>query len=117
MPLFYHKPLIYPAFSLLMFLSAFTFAGESEKAVPSPGPPPLPEQSEVIEPDIRIIQRGEKLIEEYRLNGKLYQIKVTPRIGPSYYMVDIDGDGDFDSRFEGPVNSDMLIPSWVLFRW
>ncbi len=116
MALFYHKPVIYLGFGLFLSLTAVTLAQEPEKLTPIP-PPPLPEQSEIIGPDIRIIQKGEDMVEEYRLNGKLYQIKVTPQVGPPYYMVDIDGDGDFESRFEGPVNSDMLIPSWVLFRW
>lgn len=117
MPISYHKPLICSVFGFLLLLSALSLAEEPKELAPVPGPPPLPEQSEVIEPDIKIIQRGEDLVEEYRINGRLYQIKVTPRIGPAYYLVDIDGDGYFESHFEGPVDSDMLIPSWILFRW
>ncbi|QBQ54343.1 DUF2782 domain-containing protein [Nitrosococcus wardiae] len=113
----YNKVLIYTHFLWLLLVSTPVLTEEPEDLLPLPDLPSLPEQSEVIEPEIRIIQKGEDLVEEYRLNGKLYQIKVTPRIGPPYYLVDADGDGDFDKRFEGPVDSGMLIPSWVLFRW
>ncbi len=53
-------------------------------------PPPLPPEMELdpdLEPQVTIIKRGEDTIEEYRLNGELYMIKVVPRIGFPYYMV------------------------------
>jgi hypothetical protein len=119
MTIFYYQPFLYLSFGLLLLVSKPTLAEESEDLAPAPVPPPLPEQPEAIGPEIKIIQEGKVVIEEYRLNGKLYKIKVTPLIGPSYYLVDIDGNGDFEKRFEGPdiVGSDMLIPSWVLFRF
>ncbi|ADJ27547.1 DUF2782 domain-containing protein [Nitrosococcus watsonii] len=113
----YPRVLIYLNFLWFLLVSAPAFSEEPEDLVPLPDLPSLPGQADTMEPEIKIIQKGENMIEEYRLNGKLYQIKVTPSIGPSYFLVDADGDGDFESRFEGPVNSDMLIPSWVIFRW
>jgi hypothetical protein len=117
MSIFYYQPFLYLGFGLLLLVSNPALTEEREDVVPVPNPPPLPEQSDAIEPEIKIIQKKEVMIEEYRLNGKLYQIKVIPKIGFPYYLVDIDGDGSFESHFEGPVGSDMLIPSWVLFRW
>ncbi len=82
-------------------------------------PPPLPERlqsGEVIEPEINIIQHDDKLVEEYRLGGKLYAIKVTPVKGPAYYLMDTDGDGSLETtQFE--LGSGLLIPNWILLEW
>lgn len=66
------------------------------------------------EPEVRIIQKGQDKIEEYRLNGKLYMVKVTPSIGAPYYLVDDDGSGQM--RQLGP-NQHFIIPRWVLLRF
>lgn len=67
-------------------------------------------------PEITIIQRDDAIIEEYRVGGQLYMIKVTPRKGIPYYLVDTDGDGRLDSR-RSELAEDMMIPRWTLFRW
>jgi hypothetical protein len=67
-------------------------------------------------PDITIIQGADKTIAEYRIHGRLYMIKVTPKKGPPYYMVDTDGDGNLESRRSG-LSEDLLIPSWTLLEW
>lgn len=47
---------------------------------------------------IRTGENGD-LVEEYRVNGMLYMVKVTPRKGgPSYTLRDSNGDGRLDSR-------------------
>lgn len=117
MPIFSYKALCGIVFLWFLLMSAPAPAEEAEDLAPLPELPSLPERSDAIEPEIKIIQKGEDLVEEYRINGKLYQIKVIPRVGLPYYLVDADGDGEFERRFEGPVDSGMLIPSWVLFRW
>lgn len=54
------------------------------------------------------------LIEEYRVQGRLHVVKVTPSRGPTYYLVDKDGDGRLDSsEGEGPVSPVL----WKLFEW
>ena len=89
----------------------------SLNAVPEPPELPLPVQSgETMEPDITIIRRGEKTITEYRVNGELYKIKITPDIGPAYYLIDSNGDGNLDVRETG-LDKDLNVPQWVLFRW
>lgn len=67
------------------------------------------------EPQVTIVRRGEDTVEEYRLNGQLYMIKVTPRIGLPYYLTDNRGDGTFSIR----ENHDQRIrpPMWVIFRF
>jgi hypothetical protein len=60
-----------------------------------------------------VIRPGEdKVFYEYRVNGELREIKVVPEVGPEYYLVPADGGGWIR---EG--ETDLLVPSWVLFRW
>lgn len=66
------------------------------------------------DPDVTIRTEGDKTIEEYRVNGFLYAIKVTPKVGKPYFLVRADGsDGNF-VRSDYP---DMLIPAWEIFKW
>lgn len=66
------------------------------------------------DPDVTIRQEGDKTIQEYRQNGFLYAIKITPKHGKPYFLVRADGsDGNF-IRADQP---DMLIPAWEIFKW
>jgi hypothetical protein len=60
-----------------------------------------------------VIRPGEnEVFYEYRVNGQLLEIKVVPEVGVPYYLVPADGGG-----FIQDTESDLLIPSWVIFRW
>ncbi|MGM0914442.1 MAG: DUF2782 domain-containing protein [Pseudomonadota bacterium] len=72
--------------------------------------PALAQSNENLEPDITIRQEEERIIREYRVNGELYAIEIRPSAGPSYYLVDHDGDGNFE-RQEGDR---IAVPEWVL---
>lgn len=74
------------------------------------------QEGEQLEPDVTIIRRGRETIEEYRVNGQLYMVKVTPRWGFPYYFMDMDGDGVLDTRAPGLPGGSML-PQWILFSW
>lgn len=85
---------------------------------PIPEPPPPPAGMELdpaFEPQVTIVKRGAETVEEYRIGGKLYMLKVTPPHGVSYYLVDPRGDGQF-SRQEG-LDSGVRVPQWVLMRF
>ena len=71
---------------------------------------------EGFEPEVRIIDTGTGLVEEFRSGGRVYMIKVTPKKGRPYYLVDADGDGNMESH-RNETAPRMLIPSWVLFSW
>ncbi|MCY1353063.1 hypothetical protein D9M68_395910 [compost metagenome] len=66
------------------------------------------------DPDVTIRTEGDKTIEEYRVNGFLYAIKVTPKGGKPYFLVRADGS---DGNFVRSDQPDMLIPAWEIFRW
>ncbi len=65
-----------------------------------------------MEPQVTIRKRGEDTVEEYRIAGKLYMVKVTPPHGVPYYLVDSKGDGTF-SRQE-PTDTGLRVPMWVI---
>jgi len=90
---------------------------------PVPEPPPPPDQlhsGEAIplgEPQITIIQRDNKIIREYRLNGHLYAVKIIPERGQPYYLIDADGDGYMEGQFFDNSGRGLTTPQWVLHRW
>ena len=84
---------------------------------PIPEPPPMPAGAtdQDTEPQITIIQRGEDKVEEYRISGKLYMIKVTPPHGTPYYLVDEKGDGVMARK--DTLTSGTRPPMWVIKSW
>jgi hypothetical protein len=66
------------------------------------------------EPQVTIRTEGDKVIQEYRQNGFLYAIKVTPKVGKPYFLVRADGT---DANYIRSDQPDMLIPSWKIFEW
>jgi hypothetical protein len=80
--------------------------------IPEPPPPPAGALNEALEPQVTITKRGEDKVEEFRMSGKLYMLKVTPPHGVSYYLIDNAGDGTWsrqDSRDSG-----LRVPMWVI---
>jgi hypothetical protein len=90
---------------------------EAPPMVEDAAPPPMPrDDREGLEPEVTIIRQQDRTIEEYRINGQLYMIKVTPSKGYPYYLVDADGDGNLETR-RNELDPRILVPSWVIFRW
>lgn len=67
-------------------------------------------------PGVTIIQRDQDTIHEYRAGNQLYMIKVVPKVGAPYFLVDTDGDGNLETR-RNELDADVVTPQWVLFRW
>lgn len=102
---------------LSLVITPFAYSDETDLA-PAPEPPVLPEQvqsGETLEPDVTIIQKEQETVEEYRVNGRLYQVKITPTKGLPYYLIDTDGDGELETRANDITKSQ--VPQWVLFSW
>lgn|SRR4030066_89244 len=81
-------------------------------------PPPLPpdiEPDPELETQVTIIKRGEDIIEEHRVNGELYMIKVIPRIGPPYYLKKNIGRGFY--THPGEPGIDVSPPMWQLLKF
>ncbi|MEQ1544544.1 DUF2782 domain-containing protein [Methyloglobulus sp.] len=107
---------------LLLYLLAFpVFAVDEQPPTLDPVPevpePPLPVQSgEDMEPDITIIRKGKKTIQEYRRGGRLYMVKIIPDIGPPYYFIDSDGDGKMDVR-GNDMDKGSRVNMWKILEW
>jgi hypothetical protein len=50
------------------------------------------------------------------VGGNLRAVRIQPSVGPAYYLVDTDGDGDLDHR-SNSFDQGLLVNSWVLFSW
>ena len=108
-------------FSLLslILISNTSVAEQNQDLAPVPEPPelPMPVQSgETLEPDITIIRRGKKTIQEYRKNGVLYMVKIVPAVGPAYYLMDTDGDGNMDVR-RSDLDRGSYVNQWKILEW
>ncbi len=102
---------------LTLSLSAFAQQRPADlQPIPEPPPPPAGMTDDPIEPQVTITKKGEDKVEEFRANGKLYMIKVTPPTGPAYYLMDQQGDGTFSPQDE-VTGQKLRVPQWVIHRW
>ena len=96
--------------------SAPTVSTSTYAEAPPPALPRLEDDSRNIpEPEVRIIRKQDTVIEEYRVQGRLRFIKVTPTVGAAYYLVDTDGDGVLETRENDLDNPP--INRWILLEW
>lgn len=79
------------------------------KVEPREGEEPI----EAASPDITIVNDQDKVMHIHQVNGRVYGIKVVPKTGVPYNLVDTNGDGNFQRN-----NADrILVPEWVLISW
>jgi len=89
-------------------------APPAEEAPIPPKLPNLPSEESAPTVNIRRDEKTGDVIEEYRSNGRLQMVKVTPARGRPYQIIDTNGDGKLDSHdFEGNVRP----VYWTLFEW
>ena len=101
---------------LLVLLPSWARDSDGPGEIPEPPAlPPQVESGQVPQPDVTIVERKNETIEQYSVNGHVYMVKIVPRRGPPYYLMDLDGDGELDVRRDSP--GDISIPQWVLFSW
>lgn len=98
----------------LIFLAGLSFTAIAAEPIPASATP-LIEDEAVDEPQVTITPQPVQKVEEFRANGKLYMIKITPKNGAPYYLVDDKGDGKF-ARQEG-LDSGLRVPRWVIFKF
>lgn len=105
--------------AILMCCTAMTVAAQTKpKLEPLPEPPPPPPGMELdpaLEPQVTIQKRGTETVEEFRIGGRLYMIKVTPAGGPPFYMIDERGDGNFTRR--DTYDTGTRPPMWVIHQF
>lgn len=67
------------------------------------------------EAQITITKKADITVEEYRVGGRLYMIKITPKHGKPYYLVDDRGDGRFARQ--DPLDFGIRPPMWVIKKF
>lgn len=72
-------------------------------------------EDNLVEPQITIKKKGTDTVEEYRINGQLYMMKITPAHGVPYYLQKQDQEGGW-SRTDGP-SAPLAIPKWIIFKF
>jgi hypothetical protein len=102
-------------FCYIFLLIAFSAIAEDTEVLENISPPPSSIDSDYIgEPEVTIKKEGEKTVEEFRINGRLYMIKVNPDNMPSYYLYKASSVGDW-VRYN--TVDPMIVPQWVIFRF
>lgn len=92
--------------------------GKAPTLQPIPEPPPPPpgfEFDPALEPQVTIQRRGTETVEEFRVQGRLYMIKVTPAHGVPYYLIDDVGRGNFVQRDNYDTRT--RPPMWVIHQF
>ncbi len=100
-----------------LLLAALLASGFAVAQAPSDRPPdlvPVPDGAPTDDdaPAVTIKPTSEGVVEEYRSAGRLYMLKIIPKVGRPYYLVDPRGDGNFvhyDSHESG-----FSPPMWVI---
>ncbi len=100
----------------LLLAAVFAASGamaEEPRLEPLPEIPPPPGMvdTEVV-PDVRITQRGGEQVEEFRIKGRLYMIRVTGPNTRPYYLVDERGDGQL-KRYDD-LSPNLMVPMWMI---
>ena len=92
-----------------------TSQGQKLEPLAEVPPPPRMTIDPTLEPQITIIQRGGDKVEEFRMRGRLYMVRVTPPGGTPYVLIDQKGDGQFAAPSQGPADAHNLsVPMWVI---
>ena len=99
-------------FCLVLFAAGALAQSPPPKLEPLPEPPPPPAIPGPDEPQVRIpVQESDK-VEEIREGGRIVMLKVTPAGGKPYYLVDINGSGNWMRR--DSLDNGLHVPMWPI---
>lgn len=125
---------------MIVALAGGVHAAQDEGADDAPAPPEISEQGaeqgaddadgesredrqaredEQAPPPPRVHRREEfgQTITEYERGGRVFLMTVKPRIGPTQYWDDPDGDGQFQRRNSDTIDENHNLPKWRLGEW
>lgn len=102
---------------IFVLLPALAIAADKPAKATAPPPPPIVQDdgqdpAEQIQPDVTIKRGEQEVIEEYRINGRLYMVRIFPKVGKPYYLV-YPEDGSNPQRY--PLDDSPTY--WKLFEW
>ncbi|UHQ20342.1 DUF2782 domain-containing protein [Lysobacter sp. KIS68-7] len=97
------RRIVWPAIALAALLPAAC-------ATVDPNAPPTPANAAE---STRTETNGD-VVTEYRVNGALAMVRISPKRGPVYYLVDSDGDGHLDRTPQGTRDTPVY---FKLYEW
>jgi len=111
-------------FAFVLLAAALDAGAQSTARARPPGtapldePPPPPAMIDDVDPALEKAERntrieGDNTITEYRVKGKVFMQRVTPKHGRSYVLMDHKGDGTF-TRQDNTLDNGNRVPQWVL---
>ena len=89
-------------------------------AKPAEGDVPIPPkvQDDSLQETVDIRRDAQdNIIEEYRREGRVYMVKVTPKVGIPYYYLDDDGDGELELQERDAAANPVKPVYWKLKEW
>ena len=99
----------------VLVLVAFAAAAQKPppglEPLPEPPPPPLIRDGGD-EPRVRIAPQEGDRVEEMREGGRIVMLKVTPPNGIPYYLMDLNGSGNFIRR--DSLDPGIRVPMWTI---
>ncbi len=123
---FLRFPVVASAVAVALMSAGVAFAQDAappKRLEPLPDVPPPPKLSntptpadEDDAPTVNIRREGETKIEEFRTkDGRIYAVRVTPRIGKPYLLVDPDGKHPITDS--GDFGTGTRPAQWTLFEF
>ena len=82
----------------------------------APPPPSIVQQDPALEPQVTVRTEARQTVQEYRIKGRLYMMRVTPKHGKPYILIDNKGDGTFTKQ-DNTLDSGVRVPQWVLLEF
>ena len=110
---------------LFLGISTAQVWAQDDLEQPPPIPPegtegiPIPPkvEGEQLEPTVTIREEEDRRVEEYRMNGQVYMVKVTPTGGIPYYYIDTDGDGQLELDIDQQALNPVQPVHWKILEW
>ncbi len=112
---FYIRPLVLLLAALPLVVAAARPANLEPLPDDAPPPPQVGADAPTTEPQVTIVEHDSTTFEEYSINGRLYKIKVIPKVGAPYYLIDDQG-ANVWRRYDGPDTA-VQVPRWVILEF
>lgn len=68
-------------------------------------------------PEVNTRHEFGQTITEYKRQGRVFMMTVKPRVGPTQYWNDPDGDGQFQLSTSDSIEENTNLPKWRLGGW
>jgi len=97
--------------TLVLALAALLPAACATMADDNAGAPPVPPPGAA---EATRVESNGDTVTEYRVGGAVAMVRIVPKNGPTYYLVDSDGDGRLDRTPHGTTDTPVY---FKLYGW